>query len=110
MAAPRLSDIAQRLLMARHDAQVEDLLDGSPPVLRLALRPWQGPLAGPDPVEGTLEIEPIGMEQDAVVVRSACEDPERPWAEEERIPAAKLTAAWLEGRILAFVGKVLDRA
>jgi hypothetical protein len=110
IAAPRLTDIAQRLALARHEAAVEDHLDAFPPVLRLTVRPWRGPLAAPDAVEGVLEIMPLGVEQDAVGLRYACEAPERPLAEEERIPTAKLTASWLEGRVLGFVGQVLDRA
>lgn len=110
MAASRLTDMAHRLTMAGHDALLEDRLDGTPPVLELTLRPWRGPLAPQDAIEGTLQIRPGGVDQDTVRVRAACDSPELPWVEEDQIPAPKLTAAWLEARVLSFVGQVLARA
>jgi hypothetical protein len=111
MAVPRVQEIAQHLTMARHQSVAEDLLDSSPPSVRLTFRPWQGPLSRDGSVEGHLEITVESLHQDCVVVRSAVRDGERLVAEDqERLPTKRLTAGWLEARILTFIGLVLDLA
>jgi hypothetical protein len=113
MAEPRLVDFAQRLSMARHDAAVEDLLDGSPPRLLLSLRPWRGPWTDElSPPQGTLELALEAGPEGQVAVRmwlDANPEADEP-TEMVRLAPARLSAAWLEGLTLDFVGRLLARA
>ena len=96
--------------MARHQASVEDFLDGSPPALRLSFRPWRGPWTEKlSPPGGVLELALEDGPEGPVTVRVRL-DPEAPEPTEElRVSPAKLGAAWLEGHALGFVERVLHR-
>jgi hypothetical protein len=111
MAVPRMEEFAQRLQMARHDAVVEDLLDGTPALVRLTVRPWRGPWTDdPAPPRGILELALEAGTEERVTVRSWL-SPEAPAPYEEvRVPPSKVGAAWLEGAILDFVARLLARA
>ena len=110
MAVPRLEDIAQRLVMARHEAVVEDLLDEAPPIVRLTMRPWRGQLAAPSAVaEGSLELA-IEEGTEEISLHVWLGPRTGPSSDQERVPTAKLGAAWLEGRVLSFVQRLLDLA
>lgn len=111
MAVPRMEEFALRLQMARHEAVVEDMLDTTPALVRLTVRPWRGPWTEElSPPRGTLELamEPGPEERVAVRVWLFAEA-EAP-SEEVRVPPPKLGAAWLEGTVLDFVERLLARA
>jgi hypothetical protein len=110
MAAPRLRETALRLSMARHEARVDDLLDGPAPTLRLVLQPWSSPLADERPREGVLEIGIEDPDPQHVVVRYGISCSEPPVVREDRIPTTKLSSSWLDARLLDFVTLVLDEA
>jgi hypothetical protein len=109
MAVPRLEEVARRLQMARHQAAVEDLLEGTPPTLRFSVRPWRGPWTEElSPPRGTLVLSLEG--EDAVRV-CAWLDPEADEpAEEASVPPMRINAAWLERLVLDFVERLLARA
>lgn len=110
MAIPRLEDVVQRLLMARHEADLEDLLEEDHPRILLTLRPWLGPWAETaEVVTSRLEVAVENGGEEQVVVRV--------WFGQgsdhdgiARITAPKLSAQWLERRVLEFVDHVLDRS
>ena len=108
LAVPRLEEAAQRLTMARHQAFVEDLLDASPPVVRLTLKPWQAPLASGRSAEGRLLIGLPDPNGETVSLSYDLGDQGEPVV--EHVPAARLSGTWLEFNILAFIGRVLDEA
>lgn len=111
MSVPRIEEVAQRLQLARHDAVVEDLLDQTPPRIRLTVRPWRGPWTeGLSPPAGVLELELDTGEDEQVIMRIWL-DPEadEPTAETS-VPPARLGAAWLDAQVLDFVAKLLERA
>ncbi|MGD8281575.1 MAG: hypothetical protein PVF69_10500 [Gemmatimonadota bacterium] len=110
MAVPRLEETALRLTMARHDAQVEDLLDDPAPLLRLTLRPWSSPLSDEEPREGHLEIGLEDLDQEYVTVRSWLAEPGASAVREDRIATTRITSSWLDSRLLDFIGLVLDQA
>jgi hypothetical protein len=108
MAVPRLEQVAQRLQMARHEAHVEDLLDGVPPAIRLTVRPWSNPMdEGREPMAGMLEfvVEPVahGMILAQSWTGASFDVP----LEELRVPPGSFGAAWLETRVLEFLAKLL---
>ena len=100
-----------RLQMARHEAVVEDLLDGTPARVRLTVRPWRGPwtedLSAPC---GTLELAMEPGPEERVAVRMWLDSEAEAPSEALSVPPAKLGAAWLEGAVLDFVARLLSRA
>jgi len=110
MAVPRLEDTVQRLRLGRHSAALEDRLHASPPSIRLAVRPWRGPLSEQLSVEGLLEIRIEREPEEVVEVWYSITPPCGAPLPADRITAVKLDAGWLEGRVLAFVGALLGRA
>lgn len=110
MAAPRLQAAAQRASMARHDARMEDLLDSPRPTLGLTLLPWTPPLSTAEPVRGRLEIGIQDREGEHVTLRYRIAGADGPTLGEERIATAKLTASWLDARVLDFIARVLAEA
>lgn len=95
--------------MARHEAGVEDHLEESPALVRLAVRPWHEALSHhPPPPWGRLEVAPADGLEDVAIVRawidSAAHDAP---TLEERVPVSKLTAPLLEALTLDFLGRLL---
>ncbi len=111
MAAPRLHEFVGQLQMAHHEASMEDDLEGAPPRLRLAMRPWRGPWTEDlAPPQGILELSlPEGAEG-PVTVRVWLDAEAATPDEESRVPTARLGAAWLEQLVLGFVERLLARA
>jgi hypothetical protein len=111
MAVPRLQEVARRLQVARHEAAVEDHLEGTPPLVRLRFRPWRGPLSrGAGPAEGTLEIALADGGEGQVVARAWLDASTDVPDQEARVHLSRLGAAWLEARVLDFVGRLLANA
>jgi hypothetical protein len=110
MAVPRLATLAHQIRGARHEARVEDQLAEDPPLIRLEMRAWKGPMTHiPNPPFSTMEIQLEEGETAEVVVRMWV-DPTVAPDEEARMPAVKLRAAWLDELAFRFVSGVLDRA
>jgi hypothetical protein len=110
MAVPRLQEFSLRLHMARHAAVVEDLLDGTPALVRLTLVPWRGPWTEElSPPRGTFELALETGPDELVAVRMWLDVDTNAPTEELRVAPSKLGAAWLEGRVLDFVARVLAR-
>lgn len=109
MAVPRLQEATQRLSMARHDVRLEDLLDSSPPLIRVALKPWRGPLADADDPGGVFELSIDYGPEEHAVAHSKLLGPGGPMSREERVPTRKLGGEWIDARVLDFIGLVLDR-
>jgi hypothetical protein len=110
MAVPRLRAVIVRLQIARHEAWLEDLLEGSPPLIRMTMRPWRAILTHtPPPPLATLEVELEDQEEASVVARMWIEPTVKPETE-VRVPVARVSAGWLEDVSLEFVERVLDRA
>jgi hypothetical protein len=111
MSVPRLVEVARRLELARHDAAVEDLLDEVPSLVRLSVRPWRGPWTGKlSPPPGIFELEIDAAREDQIVARVQLDPEADEPAEETLLQPSRLTAAWLEARVLDFVAKLLARA
>jgi hypothetical protein len=97
--------------MARHEATVEDLLDEPVPAVRFNMRPWRGPLADlPALDEGHLELTIHEGPEQQIVLRSWLGPCAGPPNDQERVGTTKLGAAWLEGRVLGFVQRLLNQA
>jgi hypothetical protein len=110
MAVPRLHSVITRLQMARHEAWLEDLLEESPALIRLTMRPWRTLLTRtPPPPLATMEIE-LDEQTDASVVARIWIQPTVEPEAEVRVPVARVSAGWLEDVSLEFVERVLDRA
>jgi hypothetical protein len=110
MAVPRLRSVITRLQMARHEAWLEDLLEDSPPLIRMTMRPWRALLTPtPPPPLATLEIELDEQAEASVVARIWTEPTVEPEAE-VRVSVARVSAGWLEDVSLEFVERVLDEA
>ena len=107
MALPRLLEMAQRVAMERHRAHVEDRLDESPPSIGVVIRPWHGPMKSSWTLEGRFEVALEEAGPEIVVVRYESDGSDNPLEGEERIPAPKLTARWLETRFLDFIAQLL---
>lgn len=110
LAVPILADTALRLNMARHEAWIEDLLESPAPVARLTLRPWQGPWDHRGSVEGYLEIGIDDDDDEKLTLRSWVIGAEDATLAEERLPANRFSASWLQSRILDFIERVLAAA
>lgn len=110
MAVPRLKEMAQRLVLARHDAVVEDLLDASRPRVQLTVRPWRAPLTPHEASDGRLELGIEDEGEERISLRFWLGAHSEVPTGQESIPTAKLDGAWLEGRVLGFLGQLLDRA
>jgi hypothetical protein len=111
MAVPRLEEVAQRLVMARHETRLDDSLDSSLPIVRFTIRPWQGPWSDvAEEAEGRLEISVENDNDEWVVLRAWLAGTSGSPTHEIRIETKRFGAAWLEARILAFVGTVLKSA
>jgi hypothetical protein len=111
MAVPRLRDVALRLQMARHAASVDDRLDGSPPTLRLTLRPWRGPWTEElHPPRGVLELTLDAGPDGPVTVRTWLDDEADHSTEQVSVPPTRLSAGWLESHAVHFVERLLARA
>ncbi|MEQ1856732.1 MAG: hypothetical protein ABL963_09685 [Longimicrobiales bacterium] len=110
MAVPRLHDVASRLQMARHTASVEDALDDVPPAVTLAVRPWSGPWTADDvPVDGMLELMVSPGAEGEVIARTWLGPRHDILDHEVSVAPAKLSAAWLEGRVFDFLARLLRR-
>jgi hypothetical protein len=108
-ALPRLVEIARRLQMARHEVSIEDLLDQSPPLLRLWMRPWRGPLCDdPTPPLARLELILTSGEGELVVARTWLDDGLDNPTREVGIPAAGLGGDPLIRVTADFVERVLS--
>ncbi|MDH3208172.1 MAG: hypothetical protein OEO79_16340 [Gemmatimonadota bacterium] len=110
MAVPRLKEMAQRLVLARHDAVVEDLLDASRPRVQLTVRPWRAPFTPHEASDGRLELGIEDEGEERISLRFWLGAHSEVPTGQESIPTAKLDGAWLEGRVLGFLGQLLDRA
>ena len=111
MAVPRLQDVTQRLQMARHEASVEDRLDGSPPSLRLTLRPWRGPWTEElHPPQGLLEVTLDAGPDGPVTLRTWLDDEADRPTEEAEVSPSKLSAGWLGSHVVHFIERLLARA
>ena len=111
LAVPILADTALRLNMSRHEAWIEDLLESPAPVARVTLRPWQGPWEHRGSVEGYLEIGIDDDDDDEVLtLRSWVIGTEDATLAEERLPASRFSASWLQSRVLDFIERVLAAA
>jgi hypothetical protein len=109
MAVPRLRSVITRLQMARHEAWLEDLLDESPPLIRMTMRPWRALLRpAPPPPLATMEIELDEQAEASVVARMWIEPTVAPEAE-IRVSVPRMSARWLDDVSLEFVERVLDR-
>ncbi len=110
MAAPRLAEIAGRLQLARHESSVEDLLDGTPPTLRLLFRPWRGPwteqLAAP---LGVLELVLADDSEERVALRTWLDVESPQPTQEVLVSPARLGAEGLQRAALDFVRARLAR-
>jgi hypothetical protein len=104
MVVPRLEDAASRIRLHRHEASVEDLLTGSPPLVRLRMTPVSGPLDEAGPARtATLEIR-LGEPFNGTVAMVREIDSEGgAWRDEERMPIETLSAAALRGLVIDFV-------
>jgi hypothetical protein len=110
MAVPRLRTVITHLQIARHEAWLEDLLEASPPLIRMTMRPWRAVLAStPPPPVATMEIELEEPEEASVIARMWTASTVKPDAE-VRAPVPRVSAGWLEDICLVFVRRVLDRA
>jgi hypothetical protein len=110
MVVPRLRTVITRLRIARHEAWLEDLLEVSPPLIRMTMRPWRAVLAPtPPPPLATLEIELEEQTEASVVARMWIGPTVKPEAE-LRAPLPRVNASWLEGVSVDFVERVLDQA
>jgi hypothetical protein len=110
LAVPSLEDTALRLNMARHEAWIEDLLESPAPVARLTLRPWQGPWEHRGSVEGYLEIGIDDDDDEMLTLQSWVMGAEDAILAEERLPASRFSASWLQSRTLDFIERVLSAA
>lgn len=111
MAVPRLEEVVQRLELARHEAALEDALDGPVPRVRLWLRAHPGPLDEEEPrgrsrLEMVLEEEPEPLLRLRAWADPTSEDP----SQLGEISLGRLGASWLDERVMMFVGDVLGRA
>jgi hypothetical protein len=110
MSVPRLVEVARRLELARHDAVVEDLLDEVPALVRLSVRPWRGPWTRTlSPPSGVFELEIDPAREDQIISRIQLDAETDGPADETLLQPSRLTAAWLEARVLDFVTKLLAR-
>ena len=106
-----MEEFAQRLQMARHDAVVDDMLDGTPALLRLTVRPWRGPWTEElAPPRGTFELALEPGAEEGVTVRLWLDLEAQAPSDAARVPPSRISAAWLEGAILDFVARLLARA
>ncbi|MBM4183335.1 MAG: hypothetical protein FJ207_03815 [Gemmatimonadetes bacterium] len=111
MAMPRLHDLAQRLQLARHEAAAEDLLEDTPPSIRLIFKPWRGPWTEElSPPRSMLVLVLASEPEDRIIVRTWLDGEANEPADETSIPTTKVSAAWLESVVLEFVERVLARA
>jgi len=104
----RLEAIGSRLAAARHVTSVHDLLDEPPRLLRFELTPWPGPLARS--AKASPALLEIGLAPDSSELVTAWSwlsgwdgGPES----SSSVSRERLTATWIEGVIVTFVGKVL---
>jgi hypothetical protein len=110
MAVPRIVGLVQRLQMAQHEAAVEDLLEATPPLLRVTFRPRRGPfIHGPPPPFATLEIGlQEGGKEELVTARWWIVPTVEPTAELS-VPPSRAGGAWLDQVFVEFVEQVLER-
>lgn len=103
--------ISRRLRIARHDTQLDDLLDEPPSLLRFHVRPWLGHFArsGSDR-SAMLEIGLSSNAEERVTAWYWLDELGEAPDESLSLPVEKLTASWIERVILDFVAKVLERS
>jgi hypothetical protein len=96
--------------MAGHEAKVDDLLDTERPCVRLGFVPKPGPLdarSGAETAVLEMSLAHDGQHE-LVVARRWLHETSTDPVEEQRIPAPKFGAPWLEARLLSFVARTLD--
>lgn len=102
--------LAREVEAAGHRTVLDDRLDTSAPSVRFRLAPRPGPFEETELVGGAVIEIASGTGDPLQIVGRLWLNPlsTRP-TEEVRVPAPKLTEAWVDGLLLDFVEKALGR-
>jgi hypothetical protein len=105
---PRLEWLVRKVEAAGHRTVLDDRLDSAVPSLRFRLTPRPGPLDDRPASEGAVIEIASGSGAPLQIVGRLWLDPLSPSPTQEvRVPAAKLTEAWIDGLLLDFVERAL---
>lgn len=111
VVVPEIESLATRLAAARHGTRVEDLTEASPPVIRLVVTPWTGPLDEDDEARwGVLELALEARPEEVVVARYWLGPPAGRPVLESSLPGPNVAAAWLERIAVDFLARLMALA